>query len=81
MSAPSFGNPLWHEHLERLRRLHGQSQPGTRHTGTRRIFISDRDAEEDRHGEWTATPPGRLGRRLLADIEPYLEFFAIAGAD
>jgi len=29
-------------------------------------------------GEWTAPPPGRLGRRLLADIEPYLEFFAIA---
>jgi hypothetical protein len=32
----------------------------------------------DRYGEWTAAPPGALGRRLLADIEPYLEFFAIA---
>jgi hypothetical protein len=28
--------------------------------------------------EWTAPPPGRLGRRLLADVEPYLDFFAIA---
>jgi hypothetical protein len=52
-----------------------------RHTGTRRIFMSDRDAEEARHREWTATPPGQLGRSLLADIEPYLGFFAIAGAD
>ena len=80
-STPSSGNPLWHEHLERVRRLHGQSPPRTRHTETRRIFVSDRDAEEALHGEWTATPPGRLGRRLLANIEPYLEFFAIARAD
>jgi hypothetical protein len=78
MNAPSPGNPQWQEHLERLRRLHGQSPPRTRHIGTRRISMSDRETE---HGEWTATPPGRLGRRLLADIEPYLEFFAIAGAD
>jgi hypothetical protein len=28
--------------------------------------------------EWTARPPGRLGRRLLADIESYLGFFAVA---
>jgi hypothetical protein len=35
-------------------------------------------AEEARCAEWTASPPGRLGRRLLADIDPYLEFFAIA---
>ncbi len=28
-----------------------------------------------------ATPPGRLGRHLLADIGLYLEFFAIARAD
>jgi hypothetical protein len=81
MSAPSSGNPLWQEHLERLRRLHRQSPPRTRSTGTRRIFMSDPEAEEARHGEWTATPPGRLGRRLPADIEPYVEFFAIAGAD
>jgi hypothetical protein len=65
------------EHLERLRRLYGQSPPRTTYNETRRI-MGDRDAEEARHGEWTATPPGRLGRRLLADIEPYLEFFALA---
>ena len=28
--------------------------------------------------EWTARPLGRLGRPLLADIEAYLQFFAIA---
>lgn len=81
MNTPSPGNPLWEEHLERLRRLHGQSPARKRDTGTRRISMNDRDAEEARHGEWTTTPPGRLGRRLLADIETYLEFFAMAGAD
>jgi hypothetical protein len=80
MNTPSSGNPPWEEHLERLRRLHGQSPSGLSRTGTRRILTSEREAEEARHGEWTATPPGRLGRRLLADVEPYLEFFAIAGA-
>jgi hypothetical protein len=80
MNPASSGNPLWREHLEQLRRLHGQSPPRTRHTAPRRISVSDREAEEARHGEWTATPPGRLGRRLLADVDPYLEFFAIAGA-
>jgi hypothetical protein len=77
MNAPSSDNPLWQEHLERLRRLYGQSPPRTTQNGTGRI-MGDRDAEEARHAEWTATPPGRLGRRLLADIEPYLEFFALA---
>ena len=81
MNPPSPGNPLCQEHIERLRRLHGQSPPAAGHAGTRRAFMSDRDAEDARHGEWTATPPGRLGRRLFADIEPYLEFFAIARAD
>lgn len=81
MNSPSPGNPLWQEHLERLRRFHGQSPPGTRDPGMQRILMGHRDAEDARHGEWTATPPGRLGRRLFADIEPYLEFFAIAGAD
>jgi hypothetical protein len=28
--------------------------------------------------EWTAVPLGRLGRPLVAEIETYLEFFAIA---
>jgi hypothetical protein len=39
------------------------------------------DAAEARRAlasESTAPPPGRLGRRLLAEIEPYLEFFALA---
>jgi hypothetical protein len=81
MNARSPGNPLWQEHLERLGRLHGQSPPATTHTGTRRTFMGHRGADDARHAEWTALPPGRLGRRLLADIEPYLEFFAIARTD
>jgi hypothetical protein len=28
--------------------------------------------------EWTARPLGRLGRPLVAEIETYLQFFAIA---
>jgi hypothetical protein len=28
--------------------------------------------------EWTARPVGRLGRPLVAEIETYLEFFALA---
>jgi hypothetical protein len=81
MNAPTPDNPRWQEHLERLRRLHGQNPPTTRRTATRPIVISDHEAEEARRGEWTATPPGRLGRRLLSDIEPYLAFFTIARAD
>jgi hypothetical protein len=30
--------------------------------------------------EWTARPVGRLGRPLMAEIEAYLEFFALAHA-
>jgi hypothetical protein len=30
------------------------------------------------HGELSASPPGRLGRMLLPEIESYLEFFAIS---
>ena len=79
MTSPS-GNPLWDAHLERLRQLGLQGQgafvPGTRFDRS----ISDRQATEARRGEWAARPPGRLGRRLLADLEPYLEFFAIARA-
>jgi hypothetical protein len=41
----------------------------------------DREADEARRREWTGPPTGRLGRLLLAGIEPYLGFFAIAGAD
>ena len=63
-------NPLWQEHVERLRGLYAQQRA--------QLVIGDADAEEARRGEWNAAPPGRLGRRLLADVEPWLEFFAIA---
>jgi hypothetical protein len=79
MNAPTPDNPLWREHLERLRRLNGQGPSRARRTATRPIVMND--WEEARREEWTATPPGRLGRRLLADIEPYLAFFTIARAD
>ena len=71
------GNPLWQEHLEQLRAL--RARPASRRAGARR-GVGDADANEARGAEWTATPPGRLGRRLLAEIEPYLEFFALARA-
>jgi hypothetical protein len=47
----------------------------------RRPPISDREAAEARRAEWTAAGVGRLGRRLLADVETYLAFFAIARAE
>ncbi len=78
--TPPSDNPLWDAHLERLRQLDGERH-GAFVQGTRfRRSISDRQAAEARRGEWAARPPGRLGRRLLADLEPYLEFFAIARA-
>jgi hypothetical protein len=73
MSTPSE-NPLWQEHIGRFRRL---SEPAPTPRETQRSATGGADAEQTRCGEWTAAPPGRLGRRLLADIEPYLEFFAI----
>jgi hypothetical protein len=81
MNSPSPDHPPMQEPLERPPRIDSQRPGGTRRTGTLRISTSDRHAEEARRGEWSATPPGRLGRRLLADIELYLEFFAIARAD
>ena len=72
-------NPLWQEHVERLRGLYGP-QPADSGTEQERSAIAEAAAEEARRGEWTAAPPGRLGRRLLADVEPWLEFFAIARA-
>ena len=78
MSAPSSGNPLWQAHLERLRRLHASIAPAQRRKRPRRPPLSPEEAEGVRHGEWTASPPGRLGRRLVAEIEPYLAFFAVA---
>ena len=78
MSAPSSANPLWQAHLERLRRLHASIAPAQRRKRPRRTPMSPWEADDARHGEWTASPPGRLGRRLLGEIEPYLAFFAVA---
>jgi hypothetical protein len=76
--TPSSNNPLWEAHLERLRK-NNRERDGALAQGTRfRRSISDREAAEARRDEWAARPPGRLGRRLLADVELYLEFFAIA---
>ncbi|HEY1366733.1 MAG TPA: hypothetical protein VGF23_06460 [Gaiellaceae bacterium] len=69
-------NSLWQQHVDRLQRLHGRNPAGQ--PRTHRPPMSDGRAEDARRAESTAAPPGRLGRRLLADVEPYLEFFAIA---
>jgi hypothetical protein len=65
-------NRLWDEHLARLRSIHDAPPRLPAGPTTRR------DDEDARRGEWTAAPPGRLGRRLLLDVEPYLDFFATA---
>jgi len=72
MSTPS--NPLWGEHVDRLQQLHHAPAPARRARPTPTAC----EAEAARSGEWTAAPPGRLGRRLLADVDAYLGFFAIA---
>ena len=79
MSA--WGNPRWHEHVQPLQRHSGARPPAPGQKALQRIVSGDSGAAEARGGEWTAPPPGRLGRRLLADIEPYLGFFAIARSD
>ena len=73
-------NPLWQEHVERLRGLYAP-QPADQEPGGAVAAVDDAEAETARRGEWTAAPPGRLGRLLLADVEPWLEFFAIARED
>jgi hypothetical protein len=70
-------NPLWHAHLELLERIAPAARAETPGR-TPRTFVGELEAAEALRGEWTAAPPGRLGRRLLADVEPYLEFFALA---
>ena len=80
MNAPSPGNPLWQAHIDRLNRIYRPTPPAPAQPGTQRSSTSGGEAEEARVAEWTAGPPGRLGQRLLADVEPYLEFFAIARA-
>ena len=62
-------NPLWEAHLRRLGQLYGERA---------RVWVGSREAEEARRSEWAPHPLGRLGRRLFADVDPYLEFFAIA---
>ena len=79
MSAPSSQNPHWQSHVERLRRLSSARPRGTAVEERGRVDVVG--AREAVRGEWTAAPPGRLGRRLLADVEPYLEFFAVARGD
>jgi hypothetical protein len=77
MATRSPVNPLWQAHLAQLRRLHGAAS-APEPPRAPRAAVGAREAQEARSGEWTAAPPGRLGRRLLADVEAYLEFFAIA---
>jgi hypothetical protein len=54
---------LWERHPRRLRRRRVESR-----------ITADIDAG----CEFAGPPLGRLGRRLLADVESYLEFFALA---
>jgi hypothetical protein len=64
-------NSLWDEHLERLSAIHGvEPRPPARPATV--------DAVGALRGEWDVRPPGRLGRRLLVDVERYLDFFAVA---
>ena len=64
-----MSNELWSAHLERLRLLGRRPAPRP---------LAAAEAERARRSEWTAAPPGRLGRALLPEIERYLEFFAVA---
>jgi hypothetical protein len=75
MSQP---NTLWDDHLERLSRIHAGRPSGSIRTTTRSAVVSGSDIDKALRSEWNARPPGRLGRRLLADVELYLHFFAIA---
>ena len=79
MSAAS-PNPYWQAHRDRLQRSAG-APDHSETPATDRTPAGALDAAEARRAEWTAAPPGRLGRRLLADVEPYLEFFAVAHDD
>ncbi len=80
MSTRSPANQLWEAHLERLRQLNGGLPPAALPPRARRAPIGDHEANDAVSGEWSAAPPGRLGRRLIADVEAYLAFFAIARA-
>jgi hypothetical protein len=75
MSVPSSESRLTGEYIDRLRRL---SLLTPQPTARQRFSISDGERKAIRRGEWTASPPGRIGRSLLVDLERYLDFFAIA---
>lgn len=68
----------WEEHMERWRRA---SRRAAMHPVAGRTSPDGGEARSAVAAEWIAAPPGRLGRRLLADIEPYLEFFTLARQD
>jgi len=64
-------NSLWDEHLERISAIHGVvPRP--------KVDLVVPDVVDALRGEWDVRPPGRLGRRLLVDVERYLDFFAVA---
>lgn len=63
--------------LDRLSRI-SHTGPSVAPSPTTRALGSGATEDEALSREWSARPPGRLGRRLLADIEPYLDFFATA---
>jgi hypothetical protein len=73
----SQGNILWDEHLERLGRI-AEGRPSEAARVTTRSAAVSGEVQVALRGEWTARPPGRFGRRLLADVERYLDFFATA---
>jgi len=78
MNVPPTEDDIWEKHMERWRRA---SRRAAMHPGAGRSSPDAGEARRALASEWTAAPPGRLGRRLLADIEPYLEFFALARQD
>jgi hypothetical protein len=49
-----------------------------RDASRRRDALPPRRSDANPLTEWTARPLGRLGRPLVAEIETYLQFFAIA---
>src|SRR5262245_49593792 len=66
---------LWDEHLERVSAIDGGT---ARHPVRQTSHPSGASNDDALHSERTARPPGRLGRRLVADVERYLDFFATA---
>ena len=63
----TLGQPTLGRASRRLRRLYG--------AGRYRAAAARRGSAAQRVDP---RPLGRLGRRLVADLDPYLEFFAIA---